>query len=38
MMTLFTMGIFACMIGLIVFEIVAEGRGSHHKLLDRYHE
>lgn len=38
MITLLTIGIFGCMIGLIAFEIVQETRGSHNKLTDRYHE
>jgi hypothetical protein len=38
MWVLFTMGIFGAMIALIAFEVVAEYRGGHHKLVDRYHE
>lgn len=38
MWVLFTMGIFGFMIALIVYEVVAEYRGGHHKLVDRYHE
>ena len=38
MFTLLTIGIFGGMIGLIVFEIIAETRGSHSKLTDHYHE
>jgi hypothetical protein len=38
MFTLLTMGIFGGMIALIVFELIQESSGSHHKLSDRYHE
>jgi hypothetical protein len=38
MWTLFTLGIFGAMIALIVYEVVAETRGGHNKLTDRYHE
>lgn len=30
--------IFAAIIGFVAFELIEESRGSHHKLLDRYHE
>jgi H+/Cl- antiporter ClcA len=30
--------IFAAIIGFVAFELVEETRGSHHKLMDRYHE
>ena len=30
--------IFAAIIGFVVFGLIEEVRGSHHKLLDRYHE
>ncbi|MFM2087213.1 MAG: hypothetical protein RLZZ237_2082 [Pseudomonadota bacterium] len=30
--------IFAAIIGFIAFELIEEMRGSHHKLIDRYHE
>ncbi len=38
MFTLLTIGIFGGMIALIVYELIEESRGSHHKLSDRYHE
>jgi hypothetical protein len=38
MITWFTMGIFAGMIALVIYELVEEMRGSKHKLIDRYHE
>ena len=30
--------IFAAIIGFVAFELIEEMRGSHHKLMDRYHE
>ncbi|WP_312437565.1 hypothetical protein [Janthinobacterium sp.] len=30
--------IFAAIIGFVAFELIEESRGSHHKLMDRYHE
>ncbi|WP_308922092.1 hypothetical protein [Janthinobacterium sp. J1-1] len=30
--------IFAAIIGFVAFELFEETRGSHHKLMDRYHE
>ena len=30
--------IFAAIIGFVAFELIAETRSSHHKLMDRYHE
>jgi len=38
MITLLTSAIFGCMIALIIYEIVQESKGSHDKLIDRYHE
>jgi hypothetical protein len=38
MPTLLTIGIFCATVALIAFEIISEGRGSHHKLTDRYHD
>lgn len=38
MFNLLTIGIFGGMIALVIYEIVAESRGSRHKLQDRYHE
>jgi len=38
MPTLLTIGIAIATVVLIAFEIVSEGRGSHHKLTDHYHE
>ncbi len=38
MPTLLTIGIFIATVGLIAYEIIAEGRGGQHKLTDRYHE
>lgn len=38
MFSLLTMGIFAGMIALVVYELVQETAGSRQKLNDRYHE
>ncbi|MET3131304.1 hypothetical protein AAKU55_001563 [Oxalobacteraceae bacterium GrIS 1.11] len=38
MFTVLIIGIFGAMIGLIIYEVVDELRGSSQKLMDRYHE
>ena len=38
MLAMFVVAIFGGMVGLVVYELVQEIRGSAHQLHDRYHE
>jgi hypothetical protein len=38
MLSLWVIAMFAGMVGLVIYELVAEVRGGHHRLRDRYHE